>query len=66
MGSDISYCQGVLGHLNCPLCILSSLSEAHGNKLEIDKDVVGNDMTTAEHLIRFMKNQIADAQVSPV
>ncbi|GJT41006.1 hypothetical protein Tco_0940871 [Tanacetum coccineum] len=36
------------------------------HKLEIDKDVVGNDMTTAEQLIRFIKNQIATAQVSPV
>ncbi|GJS74854.1 hypothetical protein Tco_0707695 [Tanacetum coccineum] len=32
------------------------------HKLEIDKDVVGNDMTTAEQLIRFIKNQIAAAQ----
>nr|GEX19426.1 hypothetical protein [Tanacetum cinerariifolium] len=30
-------------------------------KLEIDKDVVGNDMTTAEQLIRFIKNQLAAA-----
>ncbi|GKB35191.1 hypothetical protein Tco_0880133, partial [Tanacetum coccineum] len=29
------------------------------------KDVVGNDMTTAEQLIRFIKNQLAAAQVSP-
>ncbi|GJS81755.1 retrotransposon protein, putative, ty1-copia subclass, partial [Tanacetum coccineum] len=36
------------------------------HKLEIDKDVVGNDMTTAEQLIWFIKNQIAAAQVSPV
>ncbi|GJZ33653.1 hypothetical protein Tco_0579089 [Tanacetum coccineum] len=35
-------------------------------KLEINKDVVGNDMTTAEQLIRFIKNQIAAAQVSLV
>nr|GEY16573.1 aminoacyl-tRNA synthetase, class 1a, anticodon-binding [Tanacetum cinerariifolium]GEY23650.1 aminoacyl-tRNA synthetase, class 1a, anticodon-binding [Tanacetum cinerariifolium]GEY23833.1 aminoacyl-tRNA synthetase, class 1a, anticodon-binding [Tanacetum cinerariifolium] len=34
------------------------------HKLEIDKDIVGNDMTTAEQLIRFIKNQLADAQVS--
>ncbi|GJS98935.1 hypothetical protein Tco_0820105 [Tanacetum coccineum] len=32
------------------------------HKLEIAKDVVGNDMTTAEQLIRFIKNQLADAQ----
>ncbi|GKB90271.1 hypothetical protein Tco_0962543 [Tanacetum coccineum] len=35
------------------------------HKLEIDKDVVGNDMTTDEQLIRFIKNQLAVAQVSP-
>ncbi|GJS63963.1 hypothetical protein Tco_0678527 [Tanacetum coccineum] len=29
------------------------------HKLEIAKDVVGNDMTTAEQLIRFIKNQLA-------
>nr|GFC02663.1 hypothetical protein [Tanacetum cinerariifolium] len=34
------------------------------HKLEIDKDVMGNDMTTAEQLIQFIKNQLADAQVS--
>nr|GFC47010.1 hypothetical protein [Tanacetum cinerariifolium] len=31
------------------------------HKLEIDKDVVGNDMTTAEQLIQFIKNQLAVA-----
>ncbi|GJT87693.1 hypothetical protein Tco_1069410 [Tanacetum coccineum] len=31
------------------------------HKLEFDKDVVGNDMTTAEQLIRFIKNQLAAA-----
>ncbi|GJV01227.1 hypothetical protein Tco_1334796 [Tanacetum coccineum] len=36
------------------------------HKLEIDKDVVGNDMNTAEQLIRFIKNQFVVAQVSPV
>ncbi|GJS15619.1 hypothetical protein Tco_0410091 [Tanacetum coccineum] len=35
------------------------------HKLEIAKDVVGNDMTTAEQLIQFIKNQLAAAQVSP-
>ncbi|GJU79260.1 hypothetical protein Tco_1276330 [Tanacetum coccineum] len=35
------------------------------HKLEIAKDVVDNDMTTAEQLIRFIKNQLAAAQVSP-
>ncbi|GJU61614.1 hypothetical protein Tco_1243449 [Tanacetum coccineum] len=33
------------------------------HKLEIAKDVVGNDMTTAEQLIRFIKNQLV-CQVS--
>ncbi|GJR01556.1 synaptobrevin, longin-like domain protein [Tanacetum coccineum] len=33
-------------------------------KLEIDKDVVGNDMTTVEQLIWFIKNQIAAAQLN--
>nr|GEW80728.1 mitochondrial Rho GTPase 1-like [Tanacetum cinerariifolium] len=32
------------------------------HKLEIDKDVVGNDMTTAEQLIQFIKNQLTDTQ----
>nr|GFC55171.1 hypothetical protein [Tanacetum cinerariifolium] len=36
------------------------------HKLEIDTDVVGNDMTTAEQLIQFNKNQLAAAQVSSV
>ncbi|GJZ19493.1 hypothetical protein Tco_0556083, partial [Tanacetum coccineum] len=36
------------------------------HKLEIAKDVVGNDMTTAEQLIRFIKNQLAAAQVVPI
>nr|GEW76796.1 synaptobrevin, longin-like domain protein [Tanacetum cinerariifolium] len=31
------------------------------HKLEIDKDVVGNDMTTDEQLIQFIKNQLAAA-----
>ncbi|GKC99043.1 hypothetical protein Tco_1169318 [Tanacetum coccineum] len=35
------------------------------HKLEIAKDVVGNDMPTAEQLIRFIKNQLTDVQVSP-
>nr|GEV35521.1 synaptobrevin, longin-like domain protein [Tanacetum cinerariifolium] len=34
------------------------------HKSEIDSDVVGNDMTTTEQLIQFIKNQIAVAQVS--
>nr|GEY16161.1 aminoacyl-tRNA synthetase, class 1a, anticodon-binding [Tanacetum cinerariifolium] len=36
------------------------------HKLEIDTDVVGNDMTTAEQLIQFIKNQLAAGQVSSV
>nr|GEV33252.1 JmjC domain-containing protein [Tanacetum cinerariifolium] len=36
------------------------------HKLEIDKDVVGNDMTTAEQLIQFLKNQLAAAQIMPI
>nr|GEW32329.1 xylulose kinase-1 [Tanacetum cinerariifolium] len=36
------------------------------HKLEIDKDVMGNDMNTAEQLIQFIKNQLAAAQVSSV
>nr|GEY19041.1 ribonuclease H-like domain-containing protein [Tanacetum cinerariifolium] len=36
------------------------------HKLEIDLDVVGNDMTTAEQLIQFIKNQLATAQASSV
>nr|GEU76049.1 hypothetical protein [Tanacetum cinerariifolium] len=34
------------------------------HKLEIDTDVVENDMTTAEQLIRFIKNQLAAAQAT--
>nr|GEV16218.1 JmjC domain-containing protein [Tanacetum cinerariifolium] len=36
------------------------------HKLEIDSDVVGNDLTTAEQLIQFIKNQLAAAQASSV
>nr|GFB42924.1 aminoacyl-tRNA synthetase, class 1a, anticodon-binding [Tanacetum cinerariifolium] len=36
------------------------------HKLEIDSDVMGNDMTTAEQLIQFIKNQLAAAQASSV
>nr|GEW92067.1 hypothetical protein [Tanacetum cinerariifolium] len=36
------------------------------HKLEIDLDVVGNDMTTAEQLIQFIMNQVAVAQASSV
>nr|GEZ13481.1 synaptobrevin, longin-like domain protein [Tanacetum cinerariifolium] len=34
------------------------------HKLEINKDVFDNDMTNAKQLIRFIKNQVAAAQVS--
>nr|GEZ45347.1 JmjC domain-containing protein [Tanacetum cinerariifolium] len=33
---------------------------------ELDSDMVGNDMTTAEQLIQFIKNQLAAAQASSV
>nr|GEV20559.1 putative ribonuclease H-like domain-containing protein [Tanacetum cinerariifolium] len=36
------------------------------HKLELDSDVVGNDMTIAEQLIQFIKNQLAAAQASSV
>nr|GFC14046.1 hypothetical protein [Tanacetum cinerariifolium] len=36
------------------------------HKLEIDSDFVENDLTTAEQLIQFIKNQIVAAQASPV
>nr|GEW35824.1 synaptobrevin, longin-like domain protein [Tanacetum cinerariifolium] len=36
------------------------------HKLEIDSDVVGNDMTIAEQLIQFIKNQLVAAQASSV
>ncbi|GJV18635.1 hypothetical protein Tco_1367655 [Tanacetum coccineum] len=53
------------GDVSYPLSVnLMEMMLKH--KLEIDKDVVGNDMTTAEQLIRFIKNQIVAAQVSPV
>ncbi|GJV22861.1 hypothetical protein Tco_1375556 [Tanacetum coccineum] len=55
MFSDVSY----------PLSV-KLMERMLKHKLEIDKDVVGNDMTTAEQLIQFIKNQIAAAQVSPV
>nr|GEY66267.1 JmjC domain-containing protein [Tanacetum cinerariifolium] len=36
------------------------------HKLEIDSDVVGNDMTTAEQLIQFIKNKLTAAKASSV
>ncbi|GJU51341.1 hypothetical protein Tco_1220896, partial [Tanacetum coccineum] len=53
------------GDVSYPLSV-KLMEKMLKHKLEIDKDVVGNDMTTAEQLIRFIKNQIAAAQVSPV
>ncbi|GKB81827.1 hypothetical protein Tco_0948722, partial [Tanacetum coccineum] len=50
MFTDVSY----------PLSV-KTMERMLQHKLEIDKDVVGNDMTTAEQLIRFIKNEIAAA-----
>nr|GFD12175.1 aminoacyl-tRNA synthetase, class 1a, anticodon-binding [Tanacetum cinerariifolium] len=36
------------------------------HKLEIDSDFVGNDLTTAEQLIQFIKNQLVAAQASSI
>nr|GEV97806.1 aminoacyl-tRNA synthetase, class 1a, anticodon-binding [Tanacetum cinerariifolium] len=36
------------------------------HKLEIDLDFVGNDLTTAEQLIQFIKNQFVAAQASSI
>nr|GFA69824.1 JmjC domain-containing protein [Tanacetum cinerariifolium] len=41
-----------------------TLSNVHVLETVSGEDVVGNDMTTAEQLIRFIKNQLAAAQVS--
>ncbi|GJS12695.1 hypothetical protein Tco_0407167 [Tanacetum coccineum] len=49
------------GDVSYPL-LVKLMERMLKHKLEIDKDVVGNDMTTAEQLIRFIKNQIAVAQ----
>nr|GEX73304.1 hypothetical protein [Tanacetum cinerariifolium] len=55
MFSDVSY----------PLSV-KLMQRMLTHKLEIDSDVVGNDMTTAEQLIHFIKNQLVAAQVSSV
>nr|GEZ71007.1 hypothetical protein [Tanacetum cinerariifolium] len=55
---------GDLHILSYPLSI-KLMERILKDKLEIDKDVVGNDMTTAEQLIQFIKNQLAAGQVSP-
>ncbi|GKF19531.1 hypothetical protein Tco_0068169, partial [Tanacetum coccineum] len=34
------------------------------HKLELARDVVGNDLTTAKQLINFIKSQLVAAQVS--
>nr|GEX93075.1 xylulose kinase-1 [Tanacetum cinerariifolium] len=52
-GKDVSY----------PLSI-KLMERMLMHKLEIDSDVVGNDMTTAEQFIQFIKNQLAAAQAS--
>nr|GEY28879.1 hypothetical protein [Tanacetum cinerariifolium] len=36
------------------------------HKLKIDSDIVGNDLTTAEQLIQFIKNQLVAAHASSV
>nr|GEY22238.1 aminoacyl-tRNA synthetase, class 1a, anticodon-binding [Tanacetum cinerariifolium] len=36
------------------------------HKLEIDLNIVGNDLTTAEQLIQFIKNQLFVAQASSI
>ncbi|GJS55054.1 hypothetical protein Tco_0628416 [Tanacetum coccineum] len=51
MFSDVSY----------PLSV-KLMERMLTHKLEIEKDVVGNDMTTAEQLIRFIKHQLAATQ----
>nr|GEU69536.1 putative ribonuclease H-like domain-containing protein [Tanacetum cinerariifolium] len=55
VGSDVSY----------PLTI-ELMTKMLMHKLEIASDFMGNDLTTAEQLIQFLKNQIVVAQVSSV
>ncbi|GJT30538.1 hypothetical protein Tco_0910813 [Tanacetum coccineum] len=50
-----------VGDVSYPLSV-KLMERMLKHKLEIAKDVVGNDMTTAEQLIRFIKNQLAAAQ----
>nr|GEV29343.1 JmjC domain-containing protein [Tanacetum cinerariifolium] len=49
------------GDVPYPLSV-QLIERMFAHKLEIDKDVVGNDMTTAKQLIRFINNQLAAAQ----
>nr|GEV03275.1 hypothetical protein [Tanacetum cinerariifolium] len=46
------------GDVSYPLSV-KLMEKILTHKLEIDSDVVGNDMTTAEQLIQFIKNQLA-------
>ncbi|GKD16961.1 hypothetical protein Tco_1206119, partial [Tanacetum coccineum] len=58
----ITYLSSVVSTLVQKVNSLETELKAHK---KLFKDVVGNDMTTAEQLIRFIKNQLAAAQVSP-
>nr|GEX31696.1 hypothetical protein [Tanacetum cinerariifolium] len=55
VGSDVSY----------PLTV-ELMTKMLMHKLEIASDFVGNDLTTAEQLIQFLKNQIVAAQASSI
>nr|GEW25004.1 ribonuclease H-like domain-containing protein [Tanacetum cinerariifolium] len=55
----------IFTHLSYPLSV-KLIERMLTHKLEIDTDVVGNDMTTDEQLIQFIKNQLAAAQASSV
>nr|GEY94653.1 hypothetical protein [Tanacetum cinerariifolium] len=55
MFTDVSY------HLSVKLMERMLMHE-----LEIDSDIVGNDLTTAEQLIQFITNQLVAAQASSV
>nr|GEV02952.1 putative ribonuclease H-like domain-containing protein [Tanacetum cinerariifolium] len=55
VGKDVSY----------PLSV-KLMEEILMHKLEIDSDIVGNDLTTVEQLIQFIKNQLVTAQASSV
>ncbi|GJR65256.1 putative ribonuclease H-like domain-containing protein, partial [Tanacetum coccineum] len=51
----------LVGKINILAIRIKLMEKMLKHKLEIDKDVVGNDMNTAEQLIQFIKNQLADA-----
>nr|GEY02639.1 hypothetical protein [Tanacetum cinerariifolium] len=55
VGSDVTY----------PLSV-ELMKKMLMEKLELDSDFVGNDLTTAKQLIQFIKNQIIAAQASSV